>query len=374
VFADTRKAWTGVLPETGEMPVRLEAAAFRGRPVYFERMLPSDSYWSQETMDDSETPDTSNEAIGIFILTLLLVIAVAAVFLALRNARLGRGDRRGAMRMAIFVFAMRMLSWLIGGHHVAGIADLFLFIVAAAGALMLGATTWVLYMALEPYVRRLWPQAIVGWSRLLAGRFRDPLVGRDILLGMTLGIGLQIVGVAAVSLGEAQGWMPTPSAGSFLGALRGGRYLASELFTLHLVSLSVPMAFLLLFLLLRLVFRFQWLAATVLCVLNAALTGFGLSVQAPDPSLGAIVFGVTLGLVNAAVLIILLTRFGLLATFAAMLLGTILENYPFTLDFSKPYAGAGLFGMLVIAAYAVYAFRISVAGRPLFEDKLLQEK
>jgi serine/threonine-protein kinase len=380
VYADTRMAWAGTLTEAGEMPVRLEAAAYRGKPVYFERILPYDgryltpgSTWSRSEKSDRDPPDSANRVLGIVILTILVVIAGAAVFLALRNARLGRGDRKGAMRIAIFVFAARMLSWLIGGHHVAGVADLFLFIVAGAGALLLAATTWVLYMALEPYVRRLWPQAIVGWSRFLAGRFRDPLVGRDVLLGMTLGVGLQIFGVAAISLGEAQGWIPTPQSSGFLGALRGGRYLVSELFTLHLVSLSVPLAFLLLFLLFRLVFRFQWLAATVICVLNAMLTGFGLSAQAPDPSFGGIVFGVTLGLVNAAVLIVLLTRFGLLATFAAVLVGTIFENYLFTLDFSKPYAAAGLFGMLVIAAYAVYAFRTSLAGRPLFEDKLLKE-
>ena len=77
---------------------------------------------------------------------------------------------------------------------------------------------------------------------------------------------------------------------------------------------------------------------------------------------------------NAAVLIVLLIRFGLLATVATMVCSTILDSYPVTLDFSTPYAGAGLFGMLVLAAYALYAFRISLAGRPLFEDKLLQEK
>ena len=374
VFADTRMAWTGVLPETGEMPVRLEAAAFRGKPVYFERILPSDSYWSEETMAESETSSGPSEVIGIIVLTILVVIAAAAVFLALRNARLGRGDRKGAMRMAIFVFAMRMLNWLVGGHHVAGIQDLFLFIIAASGALLLGATTWVLYLALEPYVRRLWPEAMVGWSRLLAGRFRDPLVGRDVLLGMTLGVGLQIFGIAALWLGEAQGWMATQQSTGFLSTLRGGRHLLSELFTLHLVSLSVPLAFLLLFLLIRLVLRRQWLAATALGALNAGLTALGLYTQAPDPSLAVAVFGATLGLMNAAVLIVLLIRFGLLATVATMVCSTILDSYPVTLDFSTPYAGAGLFGMLVLAAYALYAFTISLAGRPLFEDKLLQEK
>jgi hypothetical protein len=32
-------------------------------------------------------------------------------------------------------------------------------------------------------VRRRWPATLVSWSRLLAGRFRDPLVGRDVLAG-----------------------------------------------------------------------------------------------------------------------------------------------------------------------------------------------
>jgi len=34
---------------------------------------------------------------------------------------------------------------------------------------------WLFYIALEPYVRRLWPKTLVSWHRLLAGRFR----GRD---------------------------------------------------------------------------------------------------------------------------------------------------------------------------------------------------
>jgi hypothetical protein len=43
-------------------------------------------------------------------------------------------------------------------------------------------------MAIEPWLRRQWPKSIVSWSRLLAGSWRDPVVGRDILLGVALGI------------------------------------------------------------------------------------------------------------------------------------------------------------------------------------------
>jgi serine/threonine-protein kinase len=196
-FADTRAAWTGALIEPVETPVRIEAAALRGKPVAFERILPSDASWSAESMADEKAKDAARSDItNAIMLTLLIALLAGAVFLALRNSRLGRGDRRGALRMAGFVFAMRLVNWLIAGHHVAGDDDVILSVVALSGALFLGALTWVLYMALEPYVRRLWPESMVGWSRLLAGRFRDPLVGRDVLVGMTLGVALQVSSVA----------------------------------------------------------------------------------------------------------------------------------------------------------------------------------
>src|SRR5262249_50749407 len=34
---------------------------------------------------------------------------------------------------------------------------------------------------------RRWPVVIVGWSRLIAGRWRDPLVGRELLVGCAAG-------------------------------------------------------------------------------------------------------------------------------------------------------------------------------------------
>ena len=49
------------------------------------------------------------------------------------------------------------------------------------------AATWVLYLALESYARRLHPRFLVSWNRLLLrGRYRDPLVGRDVLAGVAL--------------------------------------------------------------------------------------------------------------------------------------------------------------------------------------------
>ena len=50
------------------------------------------------------------------------------------------------------------------------------------------AFTWLTYIAVEPPIRRLWPQMLFSLARLLAGRVRDPLVGRDVLIGVLGGI------------------------------------------------------------------------------------------------------------------------------------------------------------------------------------------
>ncbi|MBK9472486.1 MAG: hypothetical protein IPO18_09410 [bacterium] len=43
---------------------------------------------------------------------------------------------------------------------------------------------WPAYVALESYVRRLWPRMLVSWARLVSGPgVAHPLVGRDILVG-----------------------------------------------------------------------------------------------------------------------------------------------------------------------------------------------
>jgi len=55
----------------------------------------------------------------------------------------------------------------------------------------------VLYVAVEPFVRRRWPQTLITWTRILSGEFRDPLVGRDILVGSTIAIAMTLFETAA---------------------------------------------------------------------------------------------------------------------------------------------------------------------------------
>ena len=84
---------------------------------------------------------------------------------------------------------LALLDWVLGKQHVTvftqEVAAAYLWL---ARATFTAAVAWVFYMALEPYVRRFWPRTIITWSRLLVGHFRDPLVGRDILIGTLFGI------------------------------------------------------------------------------------------------------------------------------------------------------------------------------------------
>jgi hypothetical protein len=76
---------------------------------------------------------------------------------------------------------------------------------------------------------------------------------------------------------------------------------------------------------------------------------------------------------SAVIVIFTLTRFGIMALIVSTFLVTVLLQYPITLDASAWYAGAGLFGLLSVAALAAYGFTIALAGHPLLRGSLLDE-
>ena len=183
VDSDARAAWTGSLAERPNIPMRIEAAAYRGKPVYFELIGP----WTRPERMQPYQPTTGERACLVIFICFVAFVLVVGAMLARRNLRLGRGDRRGAYRLAAFVFAAWAVAWFFGAHHVPNFGELpALHRVFGLGRLLGSASLWVLYIALEPYVRRRWPATLVSWSRLLAGGFRDPLVGRDVLAGCLL--------------------------------------------------------------------------------------------------------------------------------------------------------------------------------------------
>ena len=130
-------------------------------------------------------------AAEVAIWAVFVSIFAGAGVLARYNLRLGRGDRKGAKRLAILVVCLSVLSGMLRAHHVPiAVAELEWLLFTAGLALLWGGFVWLIYIGLEPHLRRVWPRALISWTRLLSGQVRDPLVGRDVLIGMFVGVTL----------------------------------------------------------------------------------------------------------------------------------------------------------------------------------------
>ena len=193
-YADARAAWEGHWPSRPELPLRVEAAAYRGRPVWFEIKnawtRPEREQVSSLTAGPAPPPVALHPAAGRARLRLGL--------LAYHNISLGRGDRHGAFRLALALATLATLSWALRGHHVVEpTGEIAGFARGAGMAVLVASLLWLFYLALEPYVRRLRPWTLVSWTRLLNGGIRDAVVGRDVLMGLAFGTGLTLVSLAA---------------------------------------------------------------------------------------------------------------------------------------------------------------------------------
>src|SRR5262249_47941580 len=72
-------------------------------------------------------------------------------------------------------------------HNLDPGSEFNLFSIAVSVGLLQAFIVFFLYLAVEPQVRRRTPELLIGWARVLEGRFRDPRVGRDVLVGAVFG-------------------------------------------------------------------------------------------------------------------------------------------------------------------------------------------
>jgi len=136
------------------------------------------------------------------IASILLVGLVLAGWLARRQARAGRVDFRGAWRFAALIAATRPVAALLVGPYPSG--DLVGWAVAQLETgLLMFALSWVLFVALEPEIRRGRPRSAIALHRFLAGRFADPLIAREVLIGLAAGTAIACLALVEIAISQS---------------------------------------------------------------------------------------------------------------------------------------------------------------------------
>ena len=371
VFADARAAWQGAYPDRPDVPIRIEAAAALGKPVYFEIVAP----WTAPRNQAAQGGSTAGERVGLALRAAMPIVLVTIVLLAVHNLRRGRGDRRGALRLSLFILAAGFISngLATGDLQALNRGQTIVFVVPIF--------VWLLYIALEPHIRRVWPDVMIGWSRLLAGGIRDPLVGRDVLVGVLVAVGNAVIlGLHTMlrqSVGQPSQFPVGASGDPFFGAaassdlLLGGRFALSRIIG-SLLSIPVWGGIMLTFLLLFAAFvllRRRWLAvAAIVAGLTTTYVvshGGWLLANAPADHFAPSLADITLFAIVQTAVVFMAVRFGLLTIVVASFVSLLLTLLPIALDSSVPYASSSRLLVATVIALAAYGWHTALGGRPI---------
>lgn len=351
--SDARAAWIGTWPGTS-YPLRVEAASWRGKPVFFSLI----GDWTKPGRMQSSDSSPVQKAMTIVVSIVAVLLLLAAVLIARRNYLRESADVKGAWRLGMVIFSLEMMLWLFKAHFVASVSVLGLFVLAASGALFVTAVACSLYVAIEPYIRRHWPHAIISWSRLMAGRLRDPMVGRDLLYGVLLGVSWSLIFSIFHLLRLRAGDAPAFGSTDYLLGVRG--VIGTWLWHLD-TSIQGTLLFFFVMFVLRAVLRKPWLAALAFVVVWTAIQTFDSHHLLIDISTYAAIY------IIAAFVVL---RFGLIALATGIFTVDLLLNIPITTHLSSWYSGGSLFVLLTVTVLAVWGCYTSLAGQKLWKGDL----
>jgi hypothetical protein len=286
------------------------------------------------------------------------------------NLRAGRADPAGAFRIGALVFAIQMAVWMCETRHQFGSytalrLEVQSLVNGLAFALYWAALLAGAYLALEPLVRRWWPEAVISWTRLLAGRVRDRLVGRDLLVGVVGGVLLTVVGAVGNLLPNWLGepattpwwdwWVPNTQVPGYWT----GNFLINLVYSFRAAFLYN----LLFLLLLRQLLGKPWLYGSVYVLVWTLIRARDAELFTDAPG-GWLSVALTLvfAALGALIMLGLIVRFGALAVIvASFVLNTLW--FPMTLDLSASYAGSGFLALALVAGLAGYGLWAATADR-----------
>jgi hypothetical protein len=221
----------------------------------------------------------------------------------------------------------------------------------------------MVYLAVEPHVRRIWPTMLISWSRLIgrsASGTRDPLVGRAILAGVFVGATVLFIEVSALaafaSLEGVPGIFDIRGMDGLLGLRETSSLVLERVIWAVIESLSLTF----LMVIARLLFRRpvpSALLAVVLWLVPDLVSMLGSGAAPSDVMLGATFL---LSAVTAMMLVLL--RWGLVGAIA-MALTTYLGALAPTSDWSAWHAQPGIVSTLLLATVTAYGCWAATPGR-----------
>jgi serine/threonine-protein kinase len=346
--SDQVRAWTGKHPTIPNTNLNIEYASWKGRLTHARVIYP----WEASSQQKSAAPTYwQNFLVGVTGWAILMM-----VLLARRNWKMGRMDRKGALRVAIVRFVLAAIAWVGTVHFLPSGAMIDNTFAAVGDWLFSGALMWLLYLALEPALRARWPHSIVTWNRLLAGKWLDAQVGAHVLIGATVGLALWIAADVAENLvsGSKNG---LDSGGSWSFTLGTREWIGGHAQQFTGAFVSGLVIFFCLFGM-KMLFRKDIIAAVVAALLFTFSNG---------SIFGASHFALTVGIYVAiyATLLFLLLRLGLVATIATVYFLNTSNTIMLGANWTTWYAPSAIATVLFMLGIAVFAFWRSLGNREL---------
>jgi serine/threonine-protein kinase len=338
---DWQKAWKGQHP-TLHTEITVQAAAWRGKITDLQVLWPWSRAWHEpEAYADSWT--SSARTLIAYLISGLVFLFSA--FMAARNLRAGRGDRRGALRLAAAFLMLMATAWVCSVHWVADIAMIKIVVTNASDWFLSAALIWLLYIALEPAVRARWPHAMLTWSRVLAGRWQDAQVGAHVLYGALVGVIITTFFLTAQWFQVRQGSIGSATDES-VGL--GARHFIADIALRATSAAEFGLIVIFAIFCFRAIFRKDWIASIAAAVL--------LTLAEHDVWQGGTLLNFPFFLLIFTLLAFVLLRLGLVSTMVAIFVTNYLLRTPGAQGLTKPYESAVILYPLLLMALVAWAF------------------
>jgi len=194
---------------------------------------------------------------------------------------------------------------------------------------------------------------MVSWTRLFSKKWKDSLVGRDILIGCAAGVFFYLLIILFFLLGapltDLRG-----AIGYRLIAISGFHYFACMVLLPLLISLASSFMWGSILLIMRVILKSDKVAfSAVILIMTIVISGGSL-------------LAIPIGLCAAGLSLFCLMRFGLLSVGVGIFTIIFWAALPKLINVSAFYSRYSYAAFAIFAAIVLYAFYTSLGGRPVF--------